>query len=120
MGGKENGGSKRKNKSKSTQTHRDIVESTSAGETPSQEQVNKNQDTSVAQKLDALLAVVKDMEKKMNDMDDRLQKLEERASTHDVSVVPSAKRSPKQQKEEVTSREQEVVLWSQYHEGIGN
>ena len=49
----------------------------------------------MGQKLDALLAVVNDMGQKLKDQDDRLRKQEEKASFHDMSMVPSAHSSPK-------------------------
>ena len=48
--------------------------------------------------LDTLLALVQDMGGKLEEQDDRLQKQEEKASIHDISVVPSAYSSPKQTK----------------------
>ena len=82
-------------KSKSKQTDKNIVHSTSMGEPPSQAQVNVTQDMTVGEKLDALLSVVSDMGLKLKDQDDRLRKQEEKASFHDMSMVPSAHSSPK-------------------------
>ena len=64
-------------------------------------QASVNQDTSVGQKLDTLLA---DMHEKLKEQDDRLRKQKERASIHDMSVVPSAQSSPIQLKGEVTQQ----------------
>ena len=100
MGGNKNG----RNKSSKKQTDKDIVQSTSAGKVPSQLQASVNQDTSVGQKLDALLAIVQDMGEKLKEQDDRLLKREEKASIHDISVVPSAHSSPKQTKREATQQ----------------
>ena len=89
MEGNKNGGNKSKNK----QTDEDIVQSTSAGEAPSQMQASVNQDTFVGQKLDPLFAVIKDMGEKLKDQDDRLWMQEERATVHDMSVVLSTQSS---------------------------
>ena len=100
MGGNKNGSNKSKNK----QTDKDIVQNTTAGEVPSQLQASANRDTSVGQKLDTLLAFVQDMGEKLKEQDDRLGKQEERASIHDISVVPSTHSSPKQTKGEATQQ----------------
>ena len=89
MGSNQNGSNQSKNK-----------KNTSAGEAPSQMQASVNQDTSMGQKLDALLVLVKDMDEKLKDQDDRRWKLDERASIHDMSVVPSTQTSPKKTKKQ--------------------
>ena len=64
-------------------------------EAPSQVQASASQDASVGRKLDTLLSVVKDICEILKQQDHRLQKQKERASFHDMSMVPSGHSSPK-------------------------
>ena len=52
-------------------------------------------DTSIANKLDKLLEVVKGMDGKLKEQEVRLQKQEERVSLNEISALPSAQSSPK-------------------------
>ena len=59
------------------------------------EEVLTQPDMSIANKLDKLLEVVKDMDGKLKEQELRLQKQEERVSLNEISALPSAQSSPK-------------------------
>ena len=59
------------------------------------EEVLMQPDMSIANKLDKLLEVVKDMDGKLKEQELRLQKQEERVSLNEISALPSAQSSPK-------------------------
>ena len=61
----------------------------------SAEAVLTQPDTSIANKLDRLLEVVKGMDGKLKEQEVRLQKQEERVSLNEISALPSAQSSPK-------------------------
>ena len=61
----------------------------------SSEAVLTQPDTSIANKLDRLLEVVKGMDGKLKEQEVRLQKQEERVSLNEISALPSAQSSPK-------------------------
>ena len=61
----------------------------------SSEEVLTQPDMSIANKLDKLLEVVKDMDGKLKEQEVRLQKQEERVSLNEISTLPSAQSSPK-------------------------
>ena len=61
----------------------------------SSEEVLTHPDMSIANKLDKLLEVVKDIDGKLKEQEVRLQKQEERVSLNEISALPSAQSSPK-------------------------
>ena len=59
----------------------------------SAQEVLKQPDMSISNKLDRLLEVVKDMDGKLKDQEVRLQKQEEQVSLNEISAHPSAELS---------------------------